>query len=153
VWFLAAADTEAEARAVGSRLFALLGDPGARFGPEVTELVVSSATAEAPPEIPPCGAPDGIEHVDRVGGPVSIGTHATPQEALAAFIESKSIDDVDPFDLPVRRPTTADRGFVETTLPDGSIVYVHQVGRGVTAIHAVRAGDGWTIDRWDATGC
>jgi hypothetical protein len=153
VWFHVAADTEAEARAVGSRLWALLGEAGSRFGGEGSELVVSSTTADAAPEIPPCNAPAGVDHVDRVGGPVDAGTHATPQEALAAFIDSRRVDDVDPFGLPIRRTTTAAGGFVETHLPDGSIVYVHEVGLGVTAIHAVPDGDGWTIDRWDATGC
>jgi hypothetical protein len=141
------------AREVGSQLLASSTEAGGVFGGPAVELVTSSRTADAPPEIPPCHAPAGVDHVDRVGGPVELGPSATAEEALRAFVDSTRIQDVDAFGQPVSWPTVVDRGYVATTLPDGSIAFVATVDQGVTVVHAVPTDGGWTIDRWDATGC
>ncbi len=153
IGFLVADADPERARAVGRALYDRLGEPGGPFGGPEVALVTGDATATAPPAVPACNAPPGVDHVDRVGGPVSLGSHPTAEAALAAFVESTMVEDTDPFGLPDRRATVIDRGYVATGLPDGSIAFVHEVGLGVTVVHAVRVGDAWTVDWWEATGC
>jgi hypothetical protein len=115
--------------------------------------VTAAVQADAPPAIPACNAPPGVEHVDRVGGPVDLGVSVTAEDALRAFIATKQVPEVDAFGQPTSRPTVVDRGYVAMSLPDGSIAFVATVEAGVTLVHAVPVGAAWTIDRWEATGC
>jgi len=42
-------------------------------------------------------------------------------------------------------------------LPDGSIAYAREQdqrpGSFVTVVHVVQTGAGWSVDRWEASGC
>lgn len=142
------------ARQLGSHVNADLFEPGGPLGGPDLPLVARSISADAPPDVPACQAPPGVDHVDRQGGPVQgIGTFATPEEALQAFIDTKTVTDVDAFGVEVEHTTIGDRGYTAMTLPDDTIAYVHEVGAGRTIVHATPTGDGWTIDHWEATGC
>ena len=77
----------------------------------------------------------------------------TAEDALRAFIATKQVPEVRRLRPTGVESTVVDRGYVAMSLPDGSIAFVATVEAGVTLVHAVPAGAGWTIDRWEATGC
>ncbi len=47
--------------------------------------------------------------------------------------------------------------YLEIRLPDGSIAYAKEQpmrpGAYVTVVHVVRTASGWSVDRWEASGC
>ncbi|MGH9247307.1 MAG: hypothetical protein ACRD29_23955 [Acidimicrobiales bacterium] len=151
---IAAADPE-HVRELGSGIYAALFEPGGPFGSPVLPLVTESTSADAPPEIPPCQAPPGVPHNDFSGGPVEgLGTFPTPAEALEAFIATRTTTWEDPFGFEVEMPMMAEGGYTEIHLPDGSIAFALGVGEaGTTVVRVVEVDGGWTVDRWDATGC
>lgn len=114
-------------------------------------LVRESREAETVPEVGECGRGAGREpEVPNLGGPVTgLSAEATPADALRAFLETQGTPGSD-----VPR-ALSDQGYLELTLPDGSIAYAmeHDGGFVGTIIHVVRTSDGWTVDSWEASGC
>jgi hypothetical protein len=105
-------------------------------------LVTSSETVDVAPTAIACSATG-----EKRGGPVSgLGVFPTPEDALEMWLEIE--------------PGHAQDGWVELKLPDGSIAYAHIVDAPprpelgwVAVVHAVKSGDGWTIDSWEGSGC
>ncbi len=100
---------------------------------------------EVVPEVIACdGSEDGGTTPPNKGGPVTdAGTHASPAEALEAFVAELFSD-----------PPIATSGYTEMSMPDGSIVYgINHDGNFVTLITVIPVGNGWTVDAWEASGC
>jgi len=142
------------ARQVGSEVYSGLTEPGALFGGPVVPLVTDWTSADAPPHIPPCPGFEDAPYSPYQGGPVAdVGSYPRPAEALEAFIATQTGTWTDQFGVEVSQALVAENDYTETTLPDGSIAYAHRQEAGVTVVHTVRTAAGWTVDRWDATGC
>ena len=107
-------------------------------------LVVGSEQRSAAPTVVDCNAPAGAAVPPKRGGPVRGGpVFASPAEALSAFLDADS--------------SLIRNQYLEVRLPDSSIAYAKEQperpGMFVTVVHVVRAGDGWSVDRWEASGC
>lgn len=107
-------------------------------------LVVGSEERSASPTVVDCSAPAGAAVPPKRGGPVRGGSVFTsPAEALGAFLDADS--------------SLSRNQYLEVRLPDSSIAYAKEqperLGMFVTVVHVVRAGDGWSVDRWEASGC
>lgn len=107
-------------------------------------LVAGSEERSAPPTVVDCNAPVGAAVPPKRGGPVRGGpVFASPAEALSAFLDADS--------------SLIRNLYLEVRLPDSSVAYAKEQperpGMFVTVIHVVRAGDGWSVDRWEASGC
>lgn len=112
------------------------------FVSNVPLVVASEERAEAP-AVTGCNAPPGVSPPPNRGGPVSGQVHPTPADALKAFLDADS--------------SLIPNQYLEVRLPDGSIVYAKEQpmrpGFFVTVIHVVRTGSGWSVDRWQGSGC
>ena len=107
-------------------------------------LVVGSEERSAPPTVVDCSAPAGSAVPPKRGGSVRGGpVFASPAEALGAFLDADS--------------SLSRNQYLEVRLPDSSIAYAKEQperpGMFVTVVHVVRAGDGWSVDRWEVSGC
>ena len=107
-------------------------------------LVVGSEERSAAPTVVACNAPAGAAVPPKRGGPVRGGpVFASPAEALSAFLDADS--------------SLIRNQYLEVRLPDSSIAYAKEQperpGMFVTVVHVARAGDGWSVDRWEASGC
>lgn len=107
-------------------------------------LVVGSEDRAMPPTVIPCNAPAGVAVPPKRGGPVTgAAVHPAPTDALKAFLDTDS--------------SLIPNQYLEIRLPDGSIAYAKEQwmrpGAYVTVVHVVRIGSGWSVDRWEASGC
>ena len=107
-------------------------------------LVVGSEERFAPPTVVDCNAPAGAAVPPKRGGPVrGAPVFDSPAEALGSFLDADS--------------SLSRNQYLEVRLPDSSIAYAEEQperpGMFVTVVHVVRAGDGWSVDRWEASGC
>ncbi len=107
-------------------------------------LVVASEARSGAPAAVACNAPAGVAEPPNRGGRVGPGpAFAAPADALKAFVDA---------DSPLSR-----NGYLELRLPDGSIAYAKEQeerpGSYVTVVHVVPTGAGWSVDRWEASGC
>ena len=109
-----------------------------------TPLVVASDERAEAPDVVPCNAPPGAVAPPKRGGPVAGSlTHPTPTAALQAFLEAD--------------PSLPRNQYLEVRLPDGSVAYAREQptrpGSFVTVVHVERTGGGWSVDRWESSGC
>ena len=107
-------------------------------------LVAGAEERSAPPTVVGCNTPAGAATPTKRGGPVSAAAvYATPTEALKAFVDADS--------------SLIRNQYLEVRLPDGSIAYAKEQperpGSFVTVIHVVRTDAGWSVDRWEGSGC
>lgn len=107
-------------------------------------LVLASEDRNVAPTVVPCSAPAGVAVPPQRGGVVNdAGTYPTPADALEAFVESRS--------------SLIRNRYLEIRLPDGSIAYAREQdqrpGSYVTVVHVVQTGAGWSVDRWEGSGC
>jgi hypothetical protein len=107
-------------------------------------LVVSSEERSATPTVVGCSAPAGVTVPPKRGARVTGGpVFASPTDALRAFLEGDS--------------SLIRNQYLEVRLPDGSLAYAKEQperpGAFVTVVHVGRVGDGWSVDRWEASGC
>ena len=107
-------------------------------------LVVGSEERSAAPTVVGCNAPAGTAAPPKRGGRVSgAAVHTTATDALKAFLEADS--------------SLIRDQYLEVRLPDSSIAYAREQptrpGSFVTVIHVIPGGGGWSIDRWEASGC
>ncbi len=106
-------------------------------------LVVGFEEQSAAPTVVGCNAPPGAAAPPKRGGPVTGAVYPTPADALTAFLEAE--------------PSLIRNQYLEVRLPDGSIAYAKEQwerpGMFVTVVHVVPTGDGWSVDRWEASGC
>ena len=107
-------------------------------------LVVAAEARSGAPTAVACNAPAGVAEPPNRGGRVGPGpAFAAPADALKAFVDADS--------------SLSRNGYLELRLPDGSIAYAkeqpEQPGSYVTIVHVVRTGAGWSVDRWEASGC
>lgn len=107
-------------------------------------LVVGAEERSAAPTVADCNAPAGAATPPKRGGPVSgVAAYATPTEALEAFVDENS--------------SLIRNQYLEIRLPDGSIAYAKEEparpGSFVTVIHVVQTDAGWSVDRWEGSGC
>jgi hypothetical protein len=131
------------------------------FDRDLPPLVVGTGEADAAPPVIRCQAPAGVRTPANQGGPVTdSGVHATPTDALEAFLEGPQVPSAH-FDGPsgrqLRQPTIARRGYDEFRLDDGTIAYGKRfdgdLGSFVVVIRIGRAGDGWSVTSWEGSGC
>jgi hypothetical protein len=104
-------------------------------------IVTGSETADAAPVVAGCNTPSGISSQNQ-SGVGSGASYANPQSALAEFLDTQ--------------PNFVKTGYTEYRLPDGSIAYATQGPAQqsfVTVVHVSSGGAGWTVDRWEASGC
>jgi hypothetical protein len=104
-------------------------------------LVASSQSADVAPPVAGCRAPVGVTPPPNRSGEGDGVTYPSAAEALSAFIRSQ--------------PTVLPGGYVENRLPDGSLAYAVQAPGGavVTVVHVVPTAGGWTVSRWQVSGC
>ena len=107
-------------------------------------LVVGAEERSEAPTVADCDAPAGAATPPKRGGPVSgVTVYATPTEALKAFVAGDS--------------SLIRNQYLEIRLPDGSIAYAKEQparpGSFVTVIHVVGTEAGWSVDRWEGSGC
>lgn len=106
-------------------------------------LVIASEERHDAPGVVGCSAPTGVSPPPNRGGPFSGAAQPTSTEALKAFLDAN--------------PSLIPDQYLEVRLPDGSFAYAKEhpmrPGSFVTVIHVVRAGSGWGVDRWQASGC
>jgi hypothetical protein len=109
-----------------------------------TPLVAASEEGATPPPVAPCNAPAGASVPPKRGGPVTGGpAQSTPTAALQAFLDADS--------------SLLRSQYLEVRLPDGSIAYAREAfdrpGVYVTVVHVVQTAGGWSVDRWESSGC
>lgn len=107
-------------------------------------LVIASEERAAAPPVVGCNAPPGAAARPNRGGTVSGGvTYATPTEALHAFLEADS--------------RLIRNQYLELRLPDGSIAYAKEQpmrpGSFVTVVYMGQSASGWSVVRWESSGC
>ena len=109
-----------------------------------TPLVTGSENRAVAPAVIPCNPPAGAPVPPKRGGPVTGGqTHPTPTAALQAFLDAD--------------PSLLRDQYLEIRLPDGSLAYAREAPARpdvyVTVIHVVQTAGGWSVDRWESSGC
>ncbi len=105
-------------------------------------LVVGSENTDKVPAAAECSPPSGVPAPANQGSATVSGPASSAQAALTAFLEDK--------------PTLLKRGYIALHLPDGSIAFGNRGVRStgfVTVVHVVSGPTGWTVVRWDASGC
>jgi hypothetical protein len=131
------------------------------FDRDLPPLVIGTGEADAAPPVVRCQTPAGVRTPPNQGGPVTDpAVHATPKEALEAFLEGSQVPSAE-FDGPsgrqLRQPTIARRGYDEIRLGDGTIAYAKRSdgdpGSFVTVIRIGRADGGWSVTSWEGSGC
>lgn len=111
--------------------------------PVGTPLVAESRPADALPSAIACNAPAGVATPPNQGGETELSPAASPEEALAAFLEEHR--------------TLLFTEYTALNLPDGSIAYVQpspeRDGAYITVIHVIETPLGWRVESSDASGC
>ena len=107
-------------------------------------LVIASEERSAAPPVVGCNAPAGAAAPPNRGGTVTGGvTYASPTEALHAFLEADS--------------RLIGNQYLELRLPDGSIAYAKEQpmrpGSFVTVVYMGHSASGWSVVRWESSGC
>ena len=103
-------------------------------------LVAARQTADAPPLIGRCRAPAGVTAPPNKQSSGDGATFNSPDSALEHLVE-------------VHR-TVLLRGYVQFKLPDGTFAYGAEVsGQWVTVVYVAPTTGGWTVTRYETTGC
>lgn len=145
-------DVRPEAEALYDALLA----PGGPLLPAQPTLPLVAARTEAH-ELPPvseCRVPPGIEQDpvrrSRLDGP---GPRSTPDEALAAYLETTVVVDEGPFG-PVERLGVPEAGYTAVSLPDGRVAFRLPSDHGMVAyLFAEKVHDGWSITAYEGPSC
>jgi hypothetical protein len=107
-------------------------------------LVIGSEDRAAAPAVVACNAPAGAPVAAKQGGTVTgAGVYRAPADALKSFLEAHA--------------SLIRNQYLEVHLPDGTIAYAKEQpmrpGSYVTVVHVTPTGAGWSVDRWEASGC
>ncbi len=113
-----------------------------------TALIMSHTAVEFLPPVVMCQG-DGISKPNVSGVGTDTNAYPSAEDALRAFlVENRTIPGT---------PGLAQAGYVELSLPDGSIsfgkVYEGDDSYVVTLVNVSETDTGWVVGQWEASGC
>lgn len=147
-----ALDGRADVRNEAEALYDALLAPGGPLVPqtEVPPLVVArTETADLAPPTPCRGNPRDPISSEAVAGP---GPFPTPDEALAAYLETRVVTMDGPFG-PTDHRTAAESGYTAISLPDGRVAYRWPTDSVTGYFYAEEGEGGWTITWTEGPSC